>query len=283
MKLTNKLGLPQPIVDAVKNDSYDGPKPGGKVISATALLRPPRLQALEAMYWDQLEEDASERIWSLMGQVCHGILERADTTGVAERRLEIEVEGWTVSGQMDRYHDGLLQDYKVVTAYKLKGGEIPREYVEQANIYAVLLRRHGFPVTKAEIVGILRDWSKMEARREPSYPQRQVVLLNAPLWLEKDAEKFVRDRVILHQQARVTLPECSTEERWAKPSVYAVMKTGRKTAVKLCETEAEAKIHCVAADYFVVKRSTVNTRCENYCSVSEFCSQFQQSQQKEAV
>ena len=40
------------------------------------------------------------------------------------------------------------------------------------------------------------------------------------------------------------IPECTEQERWAKKDVFAVKKEGRKTAVKLFDTqeEAEAKI-----------------------------------------
>lgn len=272
MKLTNRLNLPQPLVDAVANDSYNR---GQAHISVTGLLRPPRVAALEEAHADELEEDASDRIWSLVGQVIHGVLERADQTGVTERRFSIEVEGWTVSGQADRFLRGLLQDYKFVTAYKFKNGGVPEEFEQQLNCYAELHRRNGHDVKRLEIVAILRDWSKMEARRDPAYPQQQVIIRQVPLWTQAKAQAFIRSRVILHQQARVRLPECSPDERWAKPDVYAVMKRGRKTAVRLYESREAAESH-VGSDgsLFIVFRPGVSVRCENYCSVSSFCSQY---------
>lgn len=274
MKLTNRLNLPQPLVDAVRNDSYS--KGSGVAISATSLLKPPRLLALETQHEADLEEDASSRIWSLMGQVVHGILERADKTGIAERRLSIEVEGWRVSGQMDRYIDGTLQDYKVVTVYKFKDGKVPEEYEQQLNIYAHILRTNGHAVSKLQIVGILRDWSKMESRRDPSYPQTQVIVRDVPLWEADRAERFVRERVILHQQSRVTLPECSVEDRWAKPTQYALMKVGGKRAVKLYDSEADALAHASIdpKNLRVEVRPGVSTRCEAYCAVAKFCTQY---------
>lgn len=269
------MNLPQPLVDAVLNDSYDGPRDPNS-ISVTSLLKPPRMLALEKQYVNEIEEDASSRIWSLMGQVVHGILERADKTGVAERRLTIQVEGWTVSGAMDRYIDGTLQDYKTVTAYKFKDGGVPIEYEQQLNIYSEILRQHGHPVNRAEIVGILRDWSKLEARRDPSYPQAQVLVRQVPLWPTERAQKFIRERVILHQQARVTLPLCSAEDRWARPDKFAVMKAGAVRAVKLYDNRMDAENHAAENKaYSVQVRPGENIRCENYCSVSAFCTQYQ--------
>lgn len=276
MKLTNRMNLPQPLVDAVRNDSYDGPKDPNS-ISVTTLLKPPRMVALEKQFAEQLEEDASERIWSLMGQVVHGILERADKTGVAERRLTIQVEGWTVSGAMDRYIYGTLQDYKTVTAYKFKDGGVPIEYEQQLNIYSEILRQHGHPVDRAEIVGILRDWSKLEARRDANYPQTQVLVRPVLLWPSDRAQKFIRERVILHQQARVTLPMCSGDDRWARPDKFAVMKAGASKATKLYDNHADAEKHATTdKNYSVEIRVGENIRCANYCAVSEFCSQYQE-------
>jgi hypothetical protein len=83
MKISNRLGLPQAIVDAVSNDDYDR---GEADISVTGLLAPPRQQALLEAHADDLVEDAADRLWSLFGQVGHGILERANG-GSVERRL----------------------------------------------------------------------------------------------------------------------------------------------------------------------------------------------------
>lgn len=272
MKLTNRLNLPQPIVEAVKNDSYSA---GDADMSVTTLLKPPRITALEAKHDGEIEEDASERIWSLLGQVVHGILERADTTGIAERRLFMTAEGWRISGQMDRFMAGVLQDYKFVTVYKFKDGKVPEEYEAQMNVYAELLRQNGHAVTHLEIVGILRDWSKMEARRDESYPQTQIVVREVPLWPEIKAREFIRTRVILHQQARITLPLCSQEERWAKPDTFAVIKQGAKRATRVYESEDEAIGHAKQdSALYVQKRLGENTRCQNYCAVSRFCDQF---------
>lgn len=272
LPLTNRAELPQAIVDAVANDGYSR---GQSDISVTGLLRPPRLAVLEERHAHEIVEDASDRIWSLLGQSIHTILERANRTAIAERRLSIEVEGWTISGGMDVYQeDGALLDYKVTSVWKLIKGDL-EEWEKQLNLYSVILRHHGHKVERLQIVTILRDWSKMEAERDPTYPQAQVVNINIPLWEPKRAFGFLRERVILHQQARFQLPECSPEDRWARPDVYAVMKQGRKTAVKLYSSENEAKAH-VGFDkaLYVVHRPGMSVRCKSYCSVSKFCTQY---------
>lgn len=277
MKMTNRLNLPQPLVDAVANDTYSR---GEADISITGLIKPPRVSVLEEHHAHEIEEDVSDHVFRLLGQVVHGILERANKTGVAERRLVIEVEGWRVSGGMDIYYaDGLLQDYKLTTVYKFKGGGVPDEFVAQLNCYAELLRQHGCEVKKLEIVGILRDWSLMEAKRNIEIPRAQVVVRSVELWPQAKAQAYLRERVVLHKQARLSLPQCSPEDRWHRGEKWAVMKKGRKTAVKLYDTLAEAAEAAGGDSALSVEhRPGQSIRCENYCSVSLFCTQFQEAE-----
>lgn len=277
MKLTNRLKLPQPIYDAVKNDPYDA---GDCDISVTSLIAPPRQVALKRQHANEIVEDCSDRIYSLLGQLVHGLLERANITGVAERRLFMEIEGWRVSGATDvHFSDGLLQDYKLTTAFKFKDGRAPMEHEQQLNLLAALHRANGHLITRLQIVGILRDWSKLEARRDPSYPQTQIVVIDVPVWPEEQALDYMRERVILHKQARISLPECTPEERWQKPTLFAVMKAGQKRSLKNYTARAEAEEHAARVGAKVVERPGESIRCAAYCSASSFCSQYLSEQE----
>lgn len=110
-RITNKLGLPEAIVEAVKNDPYD---PGHADISATGLISPPRKRALERTHRNDMEEDASDRIWALIGQSVHTILERAEPSAIVEKRLYGRFGGWLVSGQFDRLTLRKVRDGKTV-------------------------------------------------------------------------------------------------------------------------------------------------------------------------
>ena len=103
MKLTNKSNLPEAIKRAVENDPYDS---SGSDISTTKLIAPPRIRVLQKRNWDSLEEDVSNRIWSLLGQSVHHIIERAKTRKeISEKRLFYKddkiTNGWTLSGAFD--------------------------------------------------------------------------------------------------------------------------------------------------------------------------------------
>lgn len=272
-QITNKLSLPEPIYEAVKNDPYTK---GEADMSITGLLKPPRIVALEKKFESEIVEDASDRIYSLLGQLMHLLLERANRTGTVEERLYMDLAGWRISGAMDRvvYKDGLLQDYKFVTVYKVRDG-VDEEFEKQQNGYAMLLRANGLKVKKIEIVAILRDWSKKEAERNPSYPQHQIVIQSVPIWPLEKTRAFYTDRVRLHQEAKKRLPLCSDEDRWARPEKWAVMVKKQKKALKLHDNEEDAIQHAERIEGYVQHRPGENIRCDSYCAVSHFCLQFQ--------
>jgi hypothetical protein len=272
MKLTNCSNLPKAIYNAVSNDSYTS---GGADISVTTLLQPPRKVALERTHREELVEDCSDRIWALMGQAMHSVLERSSTEGIAEKRLFADVLGWKISGQLDHFIDGHLIDYKFQTAYRFKDGKCPEEQTQQLNLLAHLLRVNGHQVNRLQIVGILRDWSLLESKRDETYPQKQVVVIDAPLWPEEIARQFIEQRVKMHQDAKITLPECSPEDRWARPDKWAIMKKGAVRAIKLYEDKAEAEKQAWSEQgRYVEHRPGEQVRCSAYCSVSKFCQQY---------
>lgn len=278
-RITNLQGLPQPIVDAITNDPYDS---GASDISITRLISPVRQVELIRRHADEITEDASDRIWAIMGQLGHSILERAakdkngkDSGNIAEKRLFAEVQGWKVSGQVDLI-SGVLTDYKFTSTYAVKEG-VKTEWVQQLNLNRWLAHKNGIAVEKLEIIAILRDWSKPEAMRNPDLPQAQVIVLPVEVWSLEAAEAFMEQRVWLHQSARAAsdadLLECSSEEMWERPEKYAVKKIGGVRASKLYDTEREARA-AVKQGQEVEHRPGERPRCQSYCSASPFCSQF---------
>lgn len=282
MKLTNKLNLPQPIYDAVARDPYTR---GTAQYSVTGLLKPPRISQLEKQYWDVLEEDVTDRLWSLYGQIGHLILERAEKTAMAEKRLYMTIDGVTISGQMDRFvlQDKKLQDYKFVALWKLRNGP-PIEFIEQVNTYVYLLRQNGFEVDCAEIVGMLRDWHKPSAKRDPDYPQLGVMVLPVEIWHDDWTLNFIRTRIWMHEKAKETLPDCSEEDRWATPDEYRILKPGGKRAVAKYHDESKALAHVrgfPSENYHIDFYPGESKRCLNYCNVAPFCDQWKALQTKE--
>jgi len=278
MILTNRLNLPSSIVNAVRNDPYSK---GDAHISVTGLIGPARKRAIEIAHAAELTEDVAERIWALMGQIAHGILERADDEALTEERLFLERHGWRISGQFDRLllENGLLQDYKITSTYSIKEGAKP-EWVSQLNIYALMLRKHGYRIERGQAVVILRDWQKSKARHTPEYPQTPAVVIDIPLWPTEDVETFITARLTEHGHAQHKLPLCTAEERWARPATYALWKDGNQKATRLFATAEDAKDALAAAQaknlkalYRVEIMPERSVRCADYCLAYQFCEQ----------
>lgn len=240
--MKNRHGLPNIIERAVANDPYNS---GDCDISTTRLISPPQLVALSKKYADKIEEDVSERLWSMLGQALHVIVERAAGDDViSEQRYSAKVLGWKVSGAVDLIQGDTLYDLKCTSTWTYIYGSRIKEWTEQANINHWLYNQEtGKHVTKMKNILFLRDWIASKGAREGeggSYPPVQVVEVELDLWPLDRAEQFVQDRVMLHQLAQATahdvdLEPCTNEERWYN------------------------------------ERTKKFARCDSYCPVSKFC------------
>jgi hypothetical protein len=282
MKLTNKYNLPEPFVLAVKGGTYDN---GGSWRSVTELIGPPKIAHLKRKHDEELEEDVIDRVYTLQGEIAHGVVERAAKQmgkegWLSEQRIFKEVQGKKISGAYDLFDPttGTLIDVKNSTAWKAKKNEAPKEWVEQTNLLAHLIRGQGHKVNSIKILLIIRDHSKPEARRDPEYPQAPVVLLEVPIWDEPKCQAYLEERVRLHLDAEVNEATCSPEDRWAKPTIWAIKKKGQSRAMPgglfADEQKAKEKLAELGTGYEIEHRPGENTRCELYCPVAKFCAQY---------
>jgi len=278
MRITNKQNLPEPLVRAITNDNYDK---GGADYSVTDLIKPPRITALEKRHWEELVEDASDRLWLLMGKAGHEVLRRSSEGGIVEERCIIDFEGYKVSGQLDyAVTEQSIIDYKFTSIWAVKDGVKP-EWDQQLNCYKYLAEQYGVEVKELKIIAILRDWNINEAKRNPELPQAQVVVLPVRVWAKEAVEHWMRHRIALHENARNgVLPDCTTEEMWERPARYAVMKKGNKKASRVLDSKLEAGQWMASqpspSQFEIEVRPAERPRCENYCSVSEFCEVYKQ-------
>lgn len=282
-KLTNRLGLPEPIVEAIRNDPYDS---GDSDYTATSLLQPPRMAQL--VRTDEITEDAADRIYTLQGQLMHLILERAGTR-LAEEGFIVEKRFKTtfafgsrifkVSAQVDLFDpaQACISDYKYTSVSAANRG-LKQEHLLQLNLQAELLRRAGFQVEKAEVILFFRDWHATRAAEVPSYPQSPTMRQEVPLMSPEEINKWVLERIELHERARVTLPQCTDEERWATKT-YAVMRTGAKRATRVFDTKVECANYLLSVDpkeLTVIERPGKSVRCLHWCPVRATCEQAKQ-------
>jgi len=279
MKITNKLGLPQALVDAVSirqpSDSY----------SASMLTKSPRQVNLERRHHHEMERDVSDMIWSLFGTAVHKVIEQADPEqALTEEYLTHELSnGAKVTGMADLYEAGKVSDWKTVSVWSYVYFDDAKrfEYESQLNTYALLFELHGFSVRELEIVMLFRDWQKSKAKYNADYPQQQVYPLPLRMWSAEHTERYLLDRTDLFDGYKNVpdddLPFCTDAERWAKPGKVAVMKRGRKSALRVLDTteQAEAWMAENGGEYIEQRPGELWKRCE-YCDASAFCNQYQE-------
>jgi hypothetical protein len=185
--------------------------------------------------------------------------------------------------------DGVLSDWKFTTSWGFKANTPPKpEWVAQLNMQLELLRRNGLDAKRLRIVGLLRDWSKLEARRAEDYPQKAVISVPIIIWERSTTVSFINERIALHEAAKAAkteaeLPLCSPEERWAKQDTWAVMRGERAIRMGVCFTEKDAiAMQAKNSGTRIEFRPGVSNKCSAYCSVSDFCNQYQKTLSKDA-
>ena len=283
--ITNKFNLPEFVVDALTYSDYSR---GDSDISVTQLIDSPRIARLQREHAGEQSKDAVDFVWSRFGTSVHTMFEESlKATGsdvITEERLFTETQGWKLSGAIDAQEvsdDGvIISDFKVTSAWSVIFDK--SSWHTQLNVYAYLVRKaKGQTVKKLQIVALLRDWVRRKAEQGGEYPTAPIVVLDIPMWSEAEQDAYVESQITKHIEATNTdqpLIFCTSGEMWEKETVYAVMKKGRKSAVKLYKTEHEAveRAEKEGSNHSVEVRKGEKTRCKgDWCGVSKWCDQYQ--------
>ena len=275
-RITNHYGLPGLFVNVHREE----PKPRDKEIRCTSLIKPPQLYLLELEHWDELTIDASDLAHVMCGNAVHEYLETAartlDDPVLVEKALGAAIGGWWVRGTADRLDLSTIVDIKTATIWRI----VYKDYLEweyQLNVYAHLARAEGFHVEQLKVWAYLRDW-KASSRQEGI--QAPVVEVDIPVWEPKVADQWIRERLkVLEAGGR----PCTDQERWAQGGKYAVTKKGRKRAMKLTQSREAAEAWMAEngdSSCYIEERQQRFRRCEEYCSVSKWCEQWQEQSNK---
>ena len=247
---------------------------GSRVISVTQLIAPPQKLRLEREHAEELTMDVLDTVPSLRGSSLHHILELAGKDApelVPEERLSTEFEGWTITGKKDLYEtkEHRLIDFKDSSVWAYIYGK--PDWDSQLNVLRWIEVRNGGFVASLEVDLFVGDWRKGEKSHNDEYPER-VVVIPVPMWTLDETERYVSERLAAHGAAQA--PPCSPEERWEKPTRYAVKKHGQKKALKLFDVQQDADLFAAATSGgYVEKRPGISARCESYCMARPFCRQ----------
>lgn len=296
MKITNKHRLPKPVVELVSKAFYHTPGRMG----VTTLQSPAGMYQLKIRHDDEIVEDAIDRLWMLFGSAGHEVLEKAakgDPSQIAEEKKTIEMDDVTIVCVGDLYEPELfkLSDYKFTSVWSGIAGA-KEEWIQQLNCNGYIYRKNGFDVQHLEVFAAFKDWSKAQALRGGNYPPRDCKKFKIPMWEEDKIERYIHDRIAAHKAAEklpdAELSHCTPEERWQRPTKYAVMKKKLKRAVKLFDIAAEAETFMEASHdselLSLETRKGAEVRCQEgkfpghfYCPVRGWCSFYKQLQKEQ--
>lgn len=278
MRITNKLNLPDGFVRACTTERHN--KPGE--LSATTLLKGVKEIILTERHWDEIEVDVSDQVWAIWGTAVHALLEHEGENEFTEERLTAEVNGITITGRIDNYNmaTGAIVDYKTASVWKVKFNDFD-DWRKQGLIYAWLLMQNGLPIKKCRFVALLKDHSQTEAERDASYPQSPVFVYDFDVseQLLIDVGVHINSLTLCYNEDRLLkddeIEPCLPRERWERGGKYAVMKKGRKKALKLFDHKGDAwDWKDKQKEYkklYVEHRPGEPTKCAKYCNVNKWC------------
>ena len=275
MKVTNRMNLPKAFVKAVTTEKHNA----DGSYSATTLLKGTCETILSKRHWDEITVDAADSIWTVWGTAVHAIFEKIEDEGFKEEFFSTKISNSIITGRIDYYNMDKqeLCDYKTASTWKIQFNDFS-DWYKQGMIYAYLMNKAGLNVKRCRFIALLKDHSKSKARTDSAYPQSPVYIYQFDVTADalKDIEIYINSRVAELEAAELKKDEelqpCSKEERWASDDKYAVMKSGRKSAIKVFDTEeeAKAKLEELKGEY-VEHRPGESRKCADYCNVCKWC------------
>ena len=284
MKTTNNMGMPQAFVNFVSNVRHN---PQG-TLSATTLLKGNKEIVLYDRHFDELTQDAADLVWATFGTAVHSIMEKQEDDAFKEEAFQSVIGDWIVAGRVDRYdmeHE-ILEDWKTASVWKVIYGDFT-EWKAQGLTYAWLMKQSGLNVKRCRFIALLKDHSKTEAKRKPDYPQKPVYVYEFDV---TEADLEATEARIKAKIASVTeayrlgddeIEPCTEEERWATATKYAVMKEGRKTALKVCDSMSDAQTYMRDMGGTRIDiRPGESKKCADYCPCAEFCNFYHECVEK---
>ena len=291
MVITNKLNMPEAYVKAIQNSRHNA----DKCLSATTLLKGTKEIILTDRHFDEIKVDAADEVWAVFGTAVHAILEHQEDEAFKEESFSVGVFDYKVTGKVDRYDmkNETIEDWKTASVWKVLYKDFD-DWKKQGLIYAYLLKQSGLNVRHIRFIALLKDHSKTEAKRRADYPQSPVYIYEFDVLPDEltGIEALIKAKVLEvscnADKADDEIAGCTPSERWSSDPKFAVMKEGRKTAVKVCDTEEEAlnfieELEKDKDKHFVEERKGVDKKCEDYCPCAAFCSYYKAMHQNEQV
>ena len=268
--------------------------------SVTEIIDPPRLVRLKKRYGSETIQPLSAVIPSMMGTAMHEYFEKylkkwVFKTGYGgytfEEQLEVEMLKRKLSGRYDIRDNLDLIDLKTCKVWKKVFDPDLKEWVQQQNCYAFLLKEsRNIDIKRLLITAVYKDWQEGQSLRNKDYPNHQIEEYELPKWPYEVTKQFIEGRLMLHIAAEDLpddkLPACTREERWERfpeghQVAYAIMKNSKSNrAMKVVKTNIDdafkevQSMKGITKDSFIEVRYAQRTRCEHWCQCKDYCNDY---------
>ena len=276
MNVTNRLRLPEAFVKAVSTTRHNE----AGCFSATTLNKGAKEIILTDRHFDEITVDAADSVWAVWGTAVHALLESQPDNNFHEESFKVPVSNSFVTGQVDSYdmENGVINDWKTASVWKVQFNDF-KDWRAQGLTYAWLLQQSGLEVKKCRFVALLKDHSKTKAKTDSSYPQSPVFIYEFDVTaadMEETAARILTKVQEIESAYKLdddAIEPCSAEERWADGEKWAVMKNGRKSAVKVFDNQldADAMAGELGNSHYVEHRPAISRKCGDYCNCKDFC------------
>lgn len=322
-RYVNTSGVPLSLAVFLATDHYDHDE---NTISATALLKPLRQLILASRVPKELSlVDLASMMPSRVGTAIHDGIERSWTTnhvaalqalGIPDRvigRIRInptkdmlaadpdiipvyleqraykQVGKYLVSGKFDFVGEGYPEDFKTTGTYTAMNNTNDAKYILQLSIYR-WLNPDIITQDQGKIQYIFTDWSAMQARQNPAYPQQRYQQILLPLMPIAETDAWVRRKLSdfddLYDAPEADLPLCTDEELWRTEPVFKWYKNHDASTVataakstKNFSDELSARTHMMT----VGKGAGIVVTKPGEVKACKFCPGFAACSQKDAL
>lgn len=320
MKITNRSSINLPLAVWLMHDTYDYvDKPN--YISVTSLMKPIKQTILAARIpLSEREMDVADNTARALGHSIHDSIESAWTHGyrrsmrllgypqeIIDRILinptdealrakddaipvymeqrefrEVVIDGvtYTVGGKYDMVADGELYDHKSTSAFSWLFGTRDDDHRDQGSLYRWLNPEKIYG-THIHINYIFTDWSRMQAKTNPKYPQNRVEQKDIALSSVAETDRWVRERLHLIKthwnSPESEMPPCTDKELWRSDPQYKFYNDPLKVSGR--STKNFDNIH--DANQFMADKGgkgiviTIpgEAKACNYCQIYNICKQ----------
>lgn len=207
--------------------------PSDKLISATTLLNPPKVLALQKKFGSNKNESIYNYFPTTLGTAVHTSFEKllkkkeinklinnlnilhdyrnivvnprvkkdldlnTEIPVYLEKRHYRKLNNYYITGQIDLLVDGVYWDIKTSTAFSYKYGVNTERYKLQGSIYRWIFQKLKIfdnNINYMNIIYIIKDWQKSKVD-QPNYPQQPIFFHKVYLYSLEETQQIIEDKL----------------------------------------------------------------------------------------